>query len=170
MDTVLDLQRQTHEEIERFERALATVLSKPHANHQVRLSNEHKAAQILHRITSRAVALDSLYNDEQARNAEIALLSTPQPDGSGNHDELAEFYSRLVKIREHHHKYPDSVVGGFELEFSGLVDEPLADGEDEYEEEDRECFDALMGGGPTVTLLRSHIATLLGRGSLWPVS
>ncbi|KAF8504207.1 RNA splicing factor PRP9 [Gautieria morchelliformis] len=136
MDTVLDLQRQTHEEIERFERALATVLSKPHQNHQVRLTNEHKAAQILERITSRATTLSSLYNDEQARNAELALLSTPQSNGNGPQDELAEFYSRLVKIKEHHHKYPDSVVGGFELELSALVDEPLADGEDEFEEED----------------------------------
>jgi splicing factor 3A subunit 3 len=137
MDTVLDLQRQTHEEIERFERALATVLSRPQQNHQVRLTNEHKAAQILERITSRATTLNSLYNDEQARNAEIALLSTPQSNGNGGQDELAEFYSRLVKIKEHHHKYPDSVVGGFELELSALVDEPLADGEDEFEEEDR---------------------------------
>ena len=137
MDTLLDLQRQTHEEIERLERALATVLSKPQPNQQARLTNEHKAAQILDRISSRAVALNALYSDEQARNSEIALLSTPQSNGNGGQDELAEFYSRLVKIKDHHHKYPDSVVGGFELELSALVDEPLVDGEDEFEEEDR---------------------------------
>ena len=142
MDTVLDLQRQTHEEIERFERALATVLSKPQPNHQVRLANEHKAAQILERISSRAVALNALYDDEQARSAEIALLSAPQSNDNGSQDELAEFYSRLVKITEHHHKYPDSVVGGFDLELSALADEPLADGEDDFEEEDRAFMSA----------------------------
>ncbi|KAF8528796.1 hypothetical protein BU17DRAFT_37424 [Hysterangium stoloniferum] len=136
MDTIIELQRQTHEEIERFERALATVLSKAQNTQQARLSNEHKASQILDRIASRAVALHNLYDDEQARNAEMTLLSTSQVDGKGGRDDLSEFYSRLVKIKDHHHKYPDAAVGGFELELSALLDEPLADGEDEYEEED----------------------------------
>ncbi|KAF8592644.1 RNA splicing factor PRP9 [Ramaria rubella] len=135
MESVLDLQRQTHEEIERFERALATVLSKPQNSHQVRLANEHKAAQVLERITSRAVTLDALYNDEKARNTEITLISAGQ-GVDGGQDELTEFYSRLVKIKEHHHKYPDSVVGGFEHELAALIDEPIADGEDDFEEED----------------------------------
>lgn len=136
MDTTIEVQRQTHEEIERFERALSTVLSKPQPTLQARLTNEHKASQILDRITSRAAALDALYNDEKARNEEISLLSMNQNIGSGE-DELSEFYARLVKIKEHHLKYPDSVVGGFELELAALVDEPLVDADDEFLEEDR---------------------------------
>jgi len=137
MDTVIELQRQTHEEIERFERTLASVLSKPQNTLQTRLQIEHKAAQILDRITSRAVALNNLYNDEQGRNAEIAAISTPQGDGTGSTDELSEFYGRLGRIKDHHLKYPDSVVGSFELELAALVDESIAEGEEDYEEEDR---------------------------------
>lgn len=138
MDSVLDVQRQTHEEVERFERALASVLSRSQHNHQVRLANEHKAAQLLDRITSRAMALDTLYSDTEARNTELELLSSGQDSGNAQ-DDLAEFYSRLTKIKDHHHKYPESVIGGFELELAALVDEPLVGGvgEDEYEEEDR---------------------------------
>ncbi|KIJ37377.1 hypothetical protein M422DRAFT_33717 [Sphaerobolus stellatus SS14] len=140
MDTIIEVQRQNHEEIERFERALSAVLSKPQSSLHSSLSNEHKASQILDRITSRAVALNNQYNDEQVRNAEIALLSTPQGNGKDPQDELAEFYTRLDKIKEYHTKYPDTVVGGFELELAALVDEPGPEGEDDYEDEDPVSF------------------------------
>lgn len=137
MDTIIELQRQTHEEIERLERGLANVLSRPMPTLQARLTNEHKASQILNRITSRAVALNNLYEDKDARDADISALSTTQANVSGRaDDDLAEFYQRLGRIKEHHQKYPDSVV--FEFELAALVDEPIADEDEEYEEEDRE--------------------------------
>ncbi|KAK0499861.1 hypothetical protein EDD18DRAFT_1308197 [Armillaria luteobubalina] len=112
MDSIIEVQRQTHEEIERFERALYTILSRPHPTQESRLQNEHKASQMLDRISSHALSVSSQPND------------------------LSEFYARLVKIQEHHSKYPDSVPGGFGLELEALLEEPNQDGDDDYEDED----------------------------------
>lgn len=133
MDSVIELQRQTHEEIERFERALYILLSRPQQSPEARLRNEHKASQILDRISSRASVLNSSYQDEDSRKLELDALSAPSQA-----NDLSEFYSRLVKIQEHHSKYPDSVAGGFDLELVALLEEPDPEyGDDEYEEEDR---------------------------------
>ncbi|KAJ3822435.1 hypothetical protein F5880DRAFT_1574718 [Lentinula raphanica] len=131
MDSVIEVQRQTHEEIERFERALYTLLSRNTPTHEARLQSEHRAAQVLDRISARVVTLNNLYEDKNVREQEINALSAPpsQPN------DLEEFYSRLSKIREHHSKYPDSVAGGFELELAALLEEPSQDDE-EYEDED----------------------------------
>ncbi|KAJ4479330.1 hypothetical protein J3R30DRAFT_3477551 [Lentinula aciculospora] len=131
MDSVIEVQRQTHEEIERFERALYTLLSRNASTHESRLQSEHRAAQVLDRISSRVVALNNIYADKNAREQEINALSAP----SNQLNDLEEFYSRLSKIREHHSKYPDSVAGGFELELASLLEEPSQDDED-YEDED----------------------------------
>lgn len=133
MDSPLELQRQTHEEIERYERALATVLSKPATSQQTKLSNEHTASKILDDIASRTKTLDGLYKDEEGRRREVELLSGSKAD------DLSEFYTRLGRIKEHHLKYPDQPVGGFELELTALVDADPEDYDEENEEEDREC-------------------------------
>ncbi|KAJ2931604.1 hypothetical protein H1R20_g5510, partial [Candolleomyces eurysporus] len=131
MDSLLELQRQTHEEIERFDTALYTVLSRPPLNQEASLQNEHKASQILDRITARATALNTLYEDEDARNAESESLSA-----QGKANDLSEFYARLGKIQEHYGKYPDSTPGGgFDLELASFLDEPGQEEED-YDEED----------------------------------
>jgi splicing factor 3A subunit 3 len=135
MDSVIEVQRQTHEEIERFERALYTLLSRHPTAHEAKLQNQHRAAQMLDRISSRITTLNNFYQDESARKAEIELLSAPSQQ-----NDLSEFYSRLVKIQEHHSKYPDSVLGGFDLELATLLEDPQQDGLDgDYEEEDRMC-------------------------------
>jgi splicing factor 3A subunit 3 len=132
MDSLLEIQRQTHEEIERFDRALYAVLSRPSLDQETNLQNEHKAFQILSRITARATALNTLYEDEAARNAESEALSA-----QGKANDLSEFYSRLVKIQEHYSKYPDSTPGGgFELELASFLGELGLEDED-YDEEDR---------------------------------
>ena len=133
MDSILEVQRQNHEEIEQFERALYTILSKPQPTHEGRLQTEHKASQILDRIGSRVVALKNLYEDEETRKAELDLLSAPS-----NSNDLSEFYTRLHKIQEHYAKYPESTNAGFEMELAALLDEPEEDAEEEYEEDDRE--------------------------------
>jgi splicing factor 3A subunit 3 len=132
MDSVIEIQRQTHEEIERFERALYTLLSRPNSTHDRNLQNEHKASQMLDRITSRVTALNGLYLDEDARKVELDALSAPSQQ-----TDLSEFYSRLVKIQEHHNKYPDALPVGFDLEIAAFLDEPGQDGDEEFEEEDR---------------------------------
>lgn len=134
MDSIIELQRQNHEDVERFERALYTLLSRNQPTHESKLLNEHKASQVLDRISSRVTALNNLYSDEDARKAEIELLSAPQQQS-----DLSEFYSRLVKVQEHHNKYPDTAPGGFDLELAVLLEEGNQDDE-EYEDEDRECY------------------------------
>ncbi|KAJ8515225.1 hypothetical protein ONZ45_g7316 [Pleurotus djamor] len=131
MDSVIEVQRQTHEEIERLERALFTLLSRNPPTHESRLQNEHKASQVLDRITSRTVALNGLYEDEASRKEEIEALST-----QSQQNDLSEFYSRLVKIQEHYNKYPDPVPDGFGLEIEAFLYEPDPADEEELEAED----------------------------------
>lgn len=133
MDSVLEVQRQTHEEIERFERALYTILSRQPNQHEARLQNEHKASQILDRISSREAVLGAMYDDQLARKAEINSLAAANPPPN----DLVEFYGRLAKIHDHYHKYPDAVPVGFDVEIATLLDEPGQD-DDEYADEDRE--------------------------------
>lgn len=132
MDSIIEVQRQTHEEVEHFEKALYTVLSRPQPTHESRLQTDHKAAQILDRISSRVATLNGIYQDQETRKAELDALST-------NSNDLTEFYSRLRKIQEHYAKYPDSVASGFELELAAFLDDGMDVGEDdEYEQDDRE--------------------------------
>ena len=60
-------------------------------------------------------------------------------------DDLNEFYVRLTKIKDYHLKYPDQVVGGFELELASLIDSEIGEtaGDDDYEEEDRSSLPIL---------------------------
>ncbi|KAH7911562.1 hypothetical protein BJ138DRAFT_1172473 [Hygrophoropsis aurantiaca] len=132
MDSIIEAQRQTHEEIERYENALYSLLSRNQPTHETRLQTEHKASQILDRISSRAVTLNNYYLDEDARKAEIDSLTAP-----AQQNDLSEFYARLVKIQDHYNKYPDAVAGGFDLEFAALMEEGNQDGlDEEFEEED----------------------------------
>jgi splicing factor 3A subunit 3 len=137
MDSIIELQRQTHEEIERYERALYKILSRPQNVHQARLQNEHKASQILDRISSRVSTLNSTYQDQDARKVEIDAISTPSQPG-----DLSEFYARLGKVQEHHNKYPDAGVDGVEFEIAALLDDfnPEDYDDEEYVYEDREFF------------------------------
>lgn len=135
MDSIIELQRQTHEEIERYERALYTILSRPQNAHQSRLQNEHKSSQILDRISSRSTTLNATYQDQGARGVEINAISTPNQPGN-----LSEFYARLGKIQEHHNKYPDAGADGIEFEIAALLDEfnPEDYDDDDNVYEDRE--------------------------------
>ena len=137
MDSVIEVQRQTHEDIERFERALYTLLSRPQATHSHNLQNEHKASQILDRLFSRIVTLNDLYHDDDARKTELDTLSA-----QSHQNDLSEFYERLNKIQEHHNKYPDAVPLAFDFEIAAFLEEPAQDGDEDFEEEDRMCNSA----------------------------
>jgi splicing factor 3A subunit 3 len=133
MDSIIEVQRQTHEEIEHFERALYQILAKPTPLHQQKVQSEHRASQILDRVSARVNTLNNLYQSDDTRKQEIIAIS-----GSSRADELSEFYSRLGKIQEHHAKYPDGIVDGFELELLALTEDPTAgEGDEDYVEEDR---------------------------------
>jgi splicing factor 3A subunit 3 len=133
MDSVFEVQRQTHEEIEHFERALYAILSKPQPTHESRLQTEHKASQLLDRISSRVATLSNAYEDQELRKGELDRLSAPV-----NPNDLSEFYARLGKIQDHYVKYPDTIANGFELELAAFLDEDQeATGDEEYEVDDR---------------------------------
>ncbi|KAF8165493.1 hypothetical protein B0H34DRAFT_241401 [Crassisporium funariophilum] len=155
MDSIIEIQRQTHEELERFERALYTLLSRHSNSHDQNLQHEHKASQMLDRISSRVTALNNLYQDEDARKKELDALSGPS-----HHNDLSEFYSRLGKIQEHHHKYPDALPVGLDLEIAAFLDEPGQDGDDDFEEEDPIAllFSGEEGYGKYLDLYANHTA------------
>lgn len=159
MDSAIEVQRQTHEEIERFERALATVLSKPHSTQHAKLANEHKAAQILDRITSRVHTLYNTYQDEQARKAEIDAITGPKPD------DFMEFYARVGKIKDFHTKYPNQVVGGFQVELAALVDNDVDEEDEEDEQRDRKLF--MTGAETLFNKYYSHCITVLWGRGVW---
>lgn len=136
MDSILELERQTLQEVESFERALFTLLSRNPTTHDQKLQTDHKAAQILDKIQSRAATLNNVLHNENRFAAEVNLLAGP----SQQQNDLSEFYARLVKIQEHHSKYPDSVPGGFDLEIAAFLDDEAQEiPEDDEEQEDRAC-------------------------------
>ncbi|KAH9850741.1 RNA splicing factor PRP9 [Lenzites betulinus] len=153
MDSLLEVQRQTHEEIEHLERSLHTILAKPQSSHQVRLQNEHKASQLLDRIHSRVVTLSNLYEDQDTRKSEIDAIS-----GTTRQDDLSAFYDRLGKITEHHAKYPNSTVGGFELELAAFVDDDEEMEDEEFEQDDPVAllFSGEEGYGKYLDLYANH--------------
>ncbi|KAJ8486884.1 hypothetical protein ONZ51_g4550 [Trametes cubensis] len=153
MDSIIEVQRQTHEEIEHLERALYTILAKPQTTHQTRLQNEHKASQLLDRIHSRVVTLSNLYEDQDTRKAEIEAISAP-----AQQNDLSAFYERLGKITEHHTKYPDSTVGGFELELAAFLDEDQEAEDEEFEQDDPVAlmFSGEEGYGKYLDLYANH--------------
>ena len=165
MDSIFEVQRQTHEEIEHLERALYTTLSKPQPTHQARLQNEHKASQLLDRIHSRVVTLNDLYDDQDSRKNEVDLLSAPRQD------DLSSFYDRLSKIQEHYAKYPDATVGGFELELSAFLDEAEEMDEEEFEQDDRAYLSLqLMRLHLTGSRTHSYCIAVLWRRELRQIS
>ncbi|KAI6047495.1 hypothetical protein EDC04DRAFT_627444 [Pisolithus marmoratus] len=157
MDSVIETQRQAHEEIERYEITLYSLLARSQPTHETKLQTEHKAAQVLDRLSARVAALKALYEDEDARKAETDALTAPsQPS------DLSEFYARLVKIQDHYNKYPDVAAGGFDLELAALLEEGNQDGVDEEEYEEEDPIGLLFSGeeayGKYVDLYTSHTA------------
>lgn len=135
MDSVVEVQRQTHEELERLERALYTVLSRNLPTHEPQLKNAHIASELLSRVDSRAHTLHALYADEEARKVEIEQL------GGAAGDDLGEFYKRHGKIQDHYAKYHDAlpISDGFQMKLRELIEggNEIGDDYDDYEEEDR---------------------------------
>ncbi|EJU06332.1 hypothetical protein DACRYDRAFT_103277 [Dacryopinax primogenitus] len=131
MDSVIEVQRQTHEEVERLELALSGVLARPSAGHRYNLANQHKAKDLLSRVVDRTVDLNNLYLDpDDERHKEIDILTSKVVPGKP--DDLTEFYSRLDRIRSYYVRYPNTNVDGVEEEVAALV----GDDEDTYDEED----------------------------------
>ena len=80
--------------------------------------------------------------------------------------ELDEFYTRLKRVKDFHHRYPNRPIDGFDLELRGIVGDP-EDEDMDADPEDRESSPlglilGLMGS--------SHEHSFLWRGALWSMS
>ncbi|KAJ9109723.1 hypothetical protein QFC19_001953 [Naganishia cerealis] len=119
MESIIELQRQEHEEVERYEQALADVLNKPVTGRRAELRNQHKALDVLNRISDRQRLLKTQYDDADGwvttrtngtidlslRAAEIDVLSVPAASnvpGGNPQDDLSEFYTRFNHIKKVH--------------------------------------------------------------------
>ena len=116
MDSIIETQRQTHEEMERYEAALADVLMQnptvvshqsfigpPRSQVQQRniTRRDRKAADLLERIEQLRKDLLHQYEDLPGlRPQEIQLLSQP----AAGEDELGEFYKRFEGVKDFHRR------------------------------------------------------------------
>ncbi|WWC87900.1 uncharacterized protein L201_002800 [Kwoniella dendrophila CBS 6074] len=118
MDSIIETQRSTHEEIERYEQALAEVLiQNPTAQKNI-TRRDRKAAEILDRIGGLRKELIDFYEDLPGlRPKELQLLSAP-PAGE---DDLAEFYVRYNKIKDFHGRNPGISSRQFQNQLDELV-------------------------------------------------
>ncbi|GFZ42563.1 hypothetical protein JCM24511_00279 [Saitozyma sp. JCM 24511] len=118
MDSIYETQRQTHEEIDRYEQALADVLMQAPTAQRNITRRDRKAADILGRIGELRKNLVLTYEDAPGlRPRELALLSAP-PAGQ---DDLAEFYVRFEKIKDFHKKNQGINARQFLSEIDELV-------------------------------------------------
>lgn len=114
MDSIIEVQRQSHEEIERYEQALADLLSKQPTSSREALRNQHKAYDVLERIAGKKKVLKEQYDDVQGLRAkELAALSAP----AARDHELDEFYTRFESIKKRH----TAVPGGMTAEPEGRI-------------------------------------------------
>ncbi|KAH8830392.1 hypothetical protein DL96DRAFT_1495288 [Flagelloscypha sp. PMI_526] len=146
MDSILELQRQSHEDIERFEQALSGLLSQ-----QATVRAHHVAADILERTHNRIHDLANVYQNTAARDKEIQLIA-------GSTD-LDLFYSRLAALKEHHIKYP-TPASGVQSELDSLLRDPEQDPDFEFADEDPIAllFSGEEAYGKYLDLYANHVA------------
>lgn len=187
MDSVIETQRASHEEIERYEQALADVLMQQPVGVSAALKlsidsmsllqqrnltrRDRKAAEILARIGELRHNLTSLYEDAPGlRPIELAALSAP-PGGEGV-DELAEFYSRFEKVKDFHRKNTglnarELIMAIDDMVHSDGVQTIEVEGEDEAVEIDplENVFSGEEAFGRHLDLYEAHAQFLNLKGS-----
>lgn len=77
--------------------------------------------------------------------------------------ELDEFYTRLNRVKDFHHRYPNRPIDGFDLELKGIVGDP-EDEDMDVEVEDREWSPLGLFLGLRSS---SHELAVFRRGALW---
>lgn len=117
METILERQRNAHEDIERTEHAITERLMAHPRTIRDRLQFDHEIAEMLERIGLRAHSLKELYADPLAtRTKEIAALSA-----AGG---LDNFYDHLSEIKDFHKRYPDERVENLAREYEITLPDP----------------------------------------------
>ncbi|KAE8228372.1 hypothetical protein CF326_g6700 [Tilletia indica] len=115
---LFEVARQTHEEIERYEVALADLLLKTCSSHKDKLRQKHQVSDVLDRITSRHQYLVAFYDEANVdRRDELQLISAQKDE----EDLFGEFDGRLGRVRAYHEKYPTAPPDtAFTLNFDQL--------------------------------------------------
>ncbi|KAJ2080450.1 Pre-mRNA-splicing factor sap61 [Coemansia sp. RSA 988] len=125
MDSIVEQQRQCHEDIERLELAVVDLMLQNLNKHRYRLIREHKISELLEQIQDRSKLLTDLENDASGLRASEATAMADR-----NFD---EFYDRLGKISSYHRRNPDLAVYPPELEYVKYKNNP-----EEVDEQNRD--------------------------------
>jgi splicing factor 3A subunit 3 len=108
MNSVVEDSRQIAEDVDFYEKELTKLLSSNPVTHRDKLSTNHKASDLLSRISTKSASLldtflpGTLPFEEKER--EVLALTGGTTTGT---PDLTEFYKRLAKVKEYHRKYPD---------------------------------------------------------------
>ncbi|KAJ2611044.1 Pre-mRNA-splicing factor sap61 [Coemansia sp. RSA 1365] len=135
MDSIVEQQRQSHEDIERLELAVVDLMLQNLNKHKYRLIREHKINELLEQIQDRSKLLIDFENDDTGlRTSEAAAMADRNFD---------EFYARLGKISEYHRRNPDLAVQPPELEYVKYKNNPEEADEKNYSNDANEQIDQL---------------------------
>ncbi|KAJ1735019.1 Pre-mRNA-splicing factor sap61 [Coemansia biformis] len=116
MDSIVEQQRQAHEDIERLEQAVVDLMIQNLTKHRHRLIREHKISELLDEIQGRSKLLGALAEDESGLRAkEAAALASRGFD---------EFYARLGAVGDYHRRNPGVAVRLPELDYVKYKNNP----------------------------------------------
>lgn len=103
MESLLEQQRRSHEEMERLMDAMVGEKMVAKKSHKEELNSEHRQRAMIDRYKECAGLLKEIYEDKDGqRREEVAKLSGP--------NEFAEFYERLKQIKEFHRRHPGEAI------------------------------------------------------------
>ncbi|KAJ1741813.1 Pre-mRNA-splicing factor sap61 [Coemansia sp. RSA 1086] len=108
MDSIVEQQRQAHEDVERMEQAIVDLMLQNLTKHRYRLIREQKINELLEQIQMRSQVLLDLEKAEGLGSKESARMEERGFD---------EFYDRLNDIRSYHYRNPDLMVRPPEMEY-----------------------------------------------------
>ena len=120
METVVERQRRTHEELERIEQALTDEKEYRGGCPMLReqINSEHRSKMLSERFCNMSQTLYALYEDKDGmKREEISRFS--------GHEEFPEFYRRLKQIKDFHKTFPENIEEPMSMEFSRLAEERL---------------------------------------------
>ena len=126
--SVVEVARQTHEEIERFLQAATDLVSSTSSTaSSSTLRKEHQTSRMLDAIVSRNYSLYSYYSDAGG-DMQDELRKLNEEVGA---DSLAEFYHRLAKLKDYHKKYPNVMPDVFSAQLDSGTGAEGVDGSKE---------------------------------------
>ncbi|KAI8805888.1 hypothetical protein BJ742DRAFT_818551 [Cladochytrium replicatum] len=112
MDSILELQRQAHEEIERLEQAIVKELMQK--TKTVRRNFIFETNVIAIQEKSRYL-LEVYKDDDGMRKSELSTLLSGSDVSEYSQ---SEFYERLKAVKDHHRRHPNEVVEPMDLQFT----------------------------------------------------